>query len=116
MSVNYGQGSGQQIVTCHPKGDENGGLFTVKEKEGGEMCQTGNPVKCGDVIRLEHMETSKNVHSHDVRSPLSGKSEVSGFGDDGEGDNGDDWKIECLNSATGLMVNNGEVIKGSTVI
>ena len=80
------------------------------------MCQTGSPVKCGDIIRLEHMETQKNLHSHNVRSPLSGKNEVSGFGDEGEGDNGDDWKIECLSSSTGLIVTNGEEIKGSTVI
>ena len=80
------------------------------------MCQTGAPMKCGDSIRLEHMETSKNLHSHNVRSPLSQKNEVSAFGDDGEGDDGDDFKLECLSSTTGLIQTNGEEIRGSTVV
>ena len=31
QSMNYGSGSGQQIVTCHKKADEIGGLWTLKE-------------------------------------------------------------------------------------
>ena len=42
---------------------------------------------CGDTIRLEHMETQKNLHSHlGMSSPISHNQEVSGFGDDGDGD------------------------------
>ena len=52
-------------------------------------------MKCGDPIRLEHIQTGKNLHSHDVRSPLSHMNEVSGFGTNGEGDLGDDWVAEC---------------------
>lgn len=52
-------------------------------------------VRCGDVVRLEHVETRKNLHSHDVRSPLSNKYEVSAFGNDGNGDDGDNWMVIC---------------------
>lgn len=49
----------------------------MKEADSGkadhhEPCETGKPVKCGDKIRLEHMETNKNLHSHGVRSTISG--------------------------------------------
>jgi hypothetical protein len=39
----------------------------------------------------------KNLHSHDVRSPLSRQNEVIGFigAGDGTGDNGEDWQLVC---------------------
>ena len=53
--VGYGQGSGQQIVSCHQAGDEVGTLWSVKESEyseeqtaeENELCQTGQPITCG---------------------------------------------------------------------
>ena len=86
----------------------------VNSSDEPQFCKSGAPVKCGDVIRLEHTETAKNVHTHEIRSPLSGNFEVSGFGDDGEGDSGDNWKIECLSSYTGFVTNEPEVVTGST--
>lgn len=42
------------------------------------------------------MATNKNLHSHLVTSPLSGKQEVSAYGDQkGEGDTGDNWTVVC---------------------
>lgn len=52
-------------------------------------------VKCGDVIRLEHLQTKKNLHSHHFSSPISGNQEVSAFGDKGVGDTGDHWSVLC---------------------
>ncbi len=53
-------------------------------------------VRCGDIIRLEHALTNKNLHSHNIAATLSGnpKTEVlkaywpkvSCYGDDGNGD------------------------------
>jgi dolichyl-phosphate-mannose--protein O-mannosyl transferase len=54
-----------------------------------------NPVKCNDIIRLEHISTGKNLHSHKVASPQSNQQEVSGFGNKGEGDTCDNWKVIC---------------------
>jgi hypothetical protein len=53
------------------------------------------PVKCGSTVRLMHQNTKRNLHSHQFQSPLSGNQEVSAFGDHGEGDGGDDWRVEC---------------------
>ena len=55
------------------------------------------------MIRLEHLETHRNLHSHKVSSPLTRKNEVSGYGDDGDGDGGDNWVVECLDATTGLV-------------
>lgn len=41
------------------------------------------PIKCGDIIRLQHLPTGKNLHSHYFQSPLSGNQEISAYGEDG---------------------------------
>ena len=51
--------------------------------------------ECGQQIRLEHLTTSRNLHSHHFSSPLSNSQEVSAFGDDGDGDTGDVWTVVC---------------------
>ncbi|PIK42972.1 putative stromal cell-derived factor 2 [Apostichopus japonicus] len=59
------------------------------------QCQRGTPVECGSTIRLLHVATRRNLHSHDFQSPLSHNQEVSCFGEDGEGDAGDNWVVVC---------------------
>ena len=79
------------------------------------LCETGAPVRCGDSLRLEHVETKANLHSHEISSPISGKYEVTGFGEDGEGDSGDNWIIECIDSATGLAKKDSkDILMGSS--
>ena len=73
-------------------------------------------MKCGDLIRLEHLETHRNLHSHNVQSPLTRRNEVSAFGEDGEGDPMDNWKIECVDPTTGLMVNSNDEIYGNSQV
>ena len=53
------------------------------------------PIKCGSVIRLVHLSTKKNLHSHYFQSPLSNNQEVSAFGENGLGDESDNWIVEC---------------------
>ena len=54
------------------------------------------PVPCGSSIRLKHANTKGYLHSHQHKSPLSGQQEVSCY--DGK-DNGDNWKVQCVNSS-----------------
>ena len=71
-------------------------LWLIKEDStaaGG--CEVGIPIKCGDLIRLEHVGTNKNLHSHLFKAPLSGFQEVSAYGEKGVGDTGDNWKVQC---------------------
>ena len=105
---NLGSGSGQQIVTVvGGQATSNNMMWQVrgpndpefrKEHNYSPACQDGTatPIKCGEIVRLTHLETMVNLHSHEVKSPLSRQQEVSGFGKgDGHGDNGDDWKVVC---------------------
>ncbi|XP_074656335.1 stromal cell-derived factor 2-like [Tubulanus polymorphus] len=92
--VKYGSGSGQQSVTGVGSTDDHNSYWTVKGKMG-SPCVRGTPIKCGHVIRLTHLSSKKNLHSHHFSSPLSGNQEVSAFGDKGGGDEGDHWSVEC---------------------
>ncbi|CAH1796113.1 unnamed protein product [Owenia fusiformis] len=92
--VKYGSGSGQQSVTGVESADDTNSYWTVRAKNG-ETCERGVAIKCGQTIRLTHLATKRNLHSHHFQSPLSHNLEVSAFGDDGTGDDGDHWVIVC---------------------
>ncbi|XP_070509953.1 stromal cell-derived factor 2 [Chironomus tepperi] len=93
--VKYGTGSGQQSVTGVENSDDVNSHWVIKGKTG-SVCDRGTVIKCGDTIRLQHLETKKNLHSHFFNSPLSGNQEVSAYGDEtGEGDTGDHWEVIC---------------------
>ena len=93
--IAYGSGSKQQAVTGNPDSGNPGSYWQIRSAEGhgGTACQQGNVLNHGDKIRLMHLRTKKNLHSHQYQSPLSQKQEVSAFGDDGEGDEGDVWEL-----------------------
>lgn len=93
--MSLGSGSGQQIVTAVPDRTKGSAMWIIKEADGKEPCQSGDRIACGSIVRLTHKDTGRNLHSHSIRSPLSNQQEVSGFGKDGEGDDGDDWLIVC---------------------
>lgn len=101
---NLGAGSGQQIVTFLKDAGSKNTLWWIRPGHtGADMeyppeasCKLAEPVKCGSMIRLTHVDTARNLHSHNVKSPLSSQQEVTAFGQgDGKGDNGDDWIVEC---------------------
>lgn len=87
-------GSGQQLVTSSPHLHKTTSLWLVREGNGQEPCTTGEKIPYGSRIRLSHLTTESNLHSHDVRSPLSNQQEVTGYGSTGQGDTGDDWIVQ----------------------
>ncbi|KAJ6246101.1 dolichyl-phosphate-mannose--protein mannosyltransferase [Anaeramoeba flamelloides] len=90
-------GSHQQEITCYGRFDNNDWFEFKGKHESNERynCKKGKKIKNGKVIRLEHVETGKNLHSHSGhRSQSSKQQEVTGFGTDGIGDGNDNWKIE----------------------
>lgn len=95
--VKYGTGSGQQSVTAVKSADDHNSYWQIKQKPNtsGRPAERGEKIKCGDVIRLFHLATKRNLHSHSFLSPLSNNQEVSAFGDNGDGDEGDNWIVEC---------------------
>ncbi|KAK2166042.1 hypothetical protein LSH36_43g04061 [Paralvinella palmiformis] len=92
--VKYGSGSGQQSVTAVESSDDHNSYWQVRASMG-HQCPRGEPVECNQVIRLTHLNTGRNLHSHHFTSPLSHNLEVSAFGEQGEGDDGDHWMVIC---------------------
>ncbi|KAF7259711.1 hypothetical protein EG68_03198 [Paragonimus skrjabini miyazakii] len=93
--VQYGSGSGQQSVTAVTDAIDSNSYWQIFERNGSPRCNRGRIIKCGQTIRLMHLNTRKNLHSHHFQSPLSHNFEVSAFGNDGVGDEGDDWQVIC---------------------
>jgi len=93
--VAYGTGSGQQSVTGVPNADDANSYWQVRGSTKIGSCKRGEPIKCGDDIRLTHMNSQKNLHSHGFQSPLTSQQEVSCFGTEGEGDHLDNWQVQC---------------------
>eukprot|EP01103_Thecamoeba_quadrilineata_P006449 TRINITY_DN16179_c0_g1_i1.p1 TRINITY_DN16179_c0_g1~~TRINITY_DN16179_c0_g1_i1.p1 ORF type:complete len:207 (+),score=20.03 TRINITY_DN16179_c0_g1_i1:16-636(+) len=91
--VKYGSGSGQQSVTGFPDHDDTNSYWLIKAQDG-HTCSQGQVVRNQDVIRLQHLNTRRLLHSHLIASPLSHTQEVSCYGDNGEGDQGDNWIVE----------------------
>jgi dolichyl-phosphate-mannose--protein O-mannosyl transferase len=86
-----------QIITSVKETDDYGSLFIIKEAFGQQPCETGEPMKCGDIVRFEHANTGKNLHSHNFPSWITDSQEACGFGHNGEGDLNDNWQIQCYN-------------------
>lgn len=64
-------GSGQQSVTGVSAADDGNSYWRVRARTAG-VCERGAPVRCGQSIRLTHLGTGRNLHSHHFASPLSG--------------------------------------------
>jgi len=95
FGMNWSTGSGLQIVTAVQSDKDLNSLFTIKEGDTYPVKINGDPVLCGQVIRLEHIITGKNLHSHDFKSFVTNSQEACAFGEDGNGDVNDNYRITC---------------------
>src|SRR4051794_20300558 len=101
--------SGQQQVTCDgPPGDE-GDRWRVRVAHGAnEHTAWDQPITDGMVVRLEHIVTHRNLHSHvNHPSPVTHQQEVTCFGSNGMGDTNDNWRVE--------LAGTGALEAGSTI-
>lgn len=94
-AIAWGSGSGQQSITANDAQADGNSLWLIKEAHRAPGCSVGTEINCGDKIRLEHVQTKHNLHSHLFTSPVSKQQEVSGFGENGDGDTGDSWEVVC---------------------
>uniref|UniRef100_A0A7N6B4G4 Protein O-mannosyl-transferase 2 n=1 Tax=Anabas testudineus TaxID=64144 RepID=A0A7N6B4G4_ANATE len=100
-----GVGARQQQVTAYLHKDYNN-LWLV-HRQSDNNSQSGPPylVRHGDIIRLEHKETSRNLHSHLHEAPLTKKHfQVTGYGINGTGDTNDLWQVEVCGGRKGDLV------------
>lgn len=106
-NMNWSTGSRLQIITGIQENNQYESLFIIKEGDGLPPCENGTPIKCDSVIRLEHVTTGKNLHSHEFPSFITNSQEACAFGDNGNGDVNDNFKIICYKWKE-------DVIKGET--
>lgn len=93
----FPEGSKQQQVTTYGHMDSNNEWIVdyPRWEEPYTMDRDIQTVQDGDVIRLVHYNMGRNLHSHEIRAPLSkGAWEVSGYGNDTIGDEKDNWVVE----------------------
>ena len=95
FGMNWSTGSGLQIITAVESDKDTNSLFTIKEGENYPQKLNGESVLCGDIIRLEHITTGKNLHSHAFKSFVTDSQEACAFGEDGQGDVNDNFRISC---------------------
>lgn len=95
----YPVGSNQQQVTCyHYKDENNDWIISPRWNEPG--IDLNAPIRFlqdGDVIRLKHAPTTRNLHSHFVPAPVTKLNhEVSCYGNETIGDQHDYWVVEVV--------------------
>jgi dolichyl-phosphate-mannose-protein mannosyltransferase len=102
----YPEGSKQQQITCYGHKDSNNQWRILKPRE---LKQDGtygsydidkenaHIIHDGDFIRLFHINTKRNLHTHPISAPLNVKQwEVSGYGNLTMGDDQDNWRVEIV--------------------
>lgn len=107
---NYPDGSKQQQITGYTFRDTNNNWQLRHPRDvSGAMPDNGAEiqyVKDGDVIRLFHILTGRNLHSHPINAPISSKHwEVSAYGTEEYGDVQDNWKVEVVKDISGINSN-----------
>lgn len=100
-------GAKQQQITTYAHKDENNRwlvkLYNDDEKIG--FNDTVRYIKHGDMIRLEHVPTRRNLHSHREPAPITKKHyQVTGYGENGTGDYNDVWKVFVDGGSDGNVV------------
>ncbi|PBC33846.1 Protein O-mannosyl-transferase [Apis cerana cerana] len=99
-----GIGARQQQITTYSHKDDNN-LWLIKMFDTDDIPSEPILVKHGDLIRLEHVITHRNLHSHKEIAPISKKHyQVTGYGENGTGDANDVWKVLIVNGKDGDIV------------
>ncbi|ESO86133.1 hypothetical protein LOTGIDRAFT_129702 [Lottia gigantea] len=95
----------QQQVTTYSHKDENNYWIIKPADRNVDMNSPPQFVRSGDSIRLEHVVTHRNLHSHREPAPISRRQyQVSGYGQNGTGDANDIWVIEIQGASKGTPV------------
>ncbi|CZS99956.1 hypothetical protein WAI453_003461 [Rhynchosporium graminicola] len=95
----YPEGSGQQQITCYHHKDANNEWWFYPNRAQPDYDAEADPkfVADGDVLRLIHSQTGRNLHSHEVAAPITKAArEVSCYGNTTVGDDKDHWTMEVV--------------------
>lgn len=80
-----------QVFTLEGEPSDNSTWIVIPPQVTEE--EAGYEVGFEDKVRLKHVPTRANLHSHELESPVSGQQEVSCFGDDENSDDNDLWEV-----------------------
>ncbi|KAI5740934.1 hypothetical protein M8J76_008607 [Diaphorina citri] len=97
----------QQITTYSHKDENNRWLIKTYDESWVAENATGTVrlVRHGDLVRLEHIMTRRNLHSHREPAPITKKhNQVTGYGENGTGDANDVWKVLIVGGKDGDVV------------
>ncbi|KAK9877554.1 hypothetical protein WA026_018660 [Henosepilachna vigintioctopunctata] len=95
-----GVGARQQQITTYTHKDDNN-KWIIK-RYNSKITDEVEIVRSGDLIRLEHLATKRNLHSHKEHAPITKKHyQVTGYGENGTGDINDVWKVSIINGKDG---------------
>ncbi|XP_047467872.1 protein O-mannosyl-transferase 2 [Mugil cephalus] len=98
-------GPSQQQVTSYPHKDTNNLWLVHKQNYNNSQPEKPDLVRHGDVIQLQHKETTRNLHSHFHEAPMTKKHyQVTGYGINGTGDANDLWQVEVCGGQKGDLV------------
>ncbi|XP_076637885.1 protein O-mannosyl-transferase 2 isoform X1 [Colletes latitarsis] len=99
-----GIGARQQQITTYSHKDDNN-LWLIKKFDTNDIPSEPELVKHGDLVRLEHVITHRNLHSHKEFAAMSKKHyQVTGYGEGGTGDANDVWKVFIVNGKDGDVI------------
>ncbi|XP_068110580.1 protein O-mannosyl-transferase 2 [Hyperolius riggenbachi] len=100
-----GVGARQQQVTTYSHKDQNNLWIIKKHDLNYDSAAPLELVHHGDLIRLEHKMTGRNLHSHQREAPLTKKHlQVTAYGTNGTGDSNDIWRIEVSGGQSPVKV------------
>ncbi|XP_072032340.1 protein O-mannosyl-transferase 2-like [Amphiura filiformis] len=103
-----GLGAQQQQITAYTHKDDNNKWLVKRFDHNPDDEDFKHPVQFvhhGDLIRLEHVATQRNLHSHMEPAPMSIRhQQVTCYGENGTGDVNDIWQVEIIGGKTGSVV------------
>ncbi|CAO1632874.1 unnamed protein product [Parajaminaea phylloscopi] len=118
----YPVGSQQQQVTCYHYKDINNEFMVTPTWEDEplpvDLADEANPLrmlKNGDEVRLVHVATGRNLHSHKVAAPVTKENyEISAYGNGTLGDSNDYWVVEVVDDMHTGRAKPGQQVRSLT--
>ncbi|XP_033123188.1 protein O-mannosyl-transferase 2-like isoform X2 [Anneissia japonica] len=97
-----GVGARQQQVTAYTHKDDNNKWLVKRFDHDPSENDEVSFVHHGDVVRLEHVPTRRNLHSHVEPAPVTKRhQQVTCYGTNGTGDVNDVWRVDIVNGQVG---------------
>ncbi|OWF56429.1 Protein O-mannosyl-transferase 2 [Mizuhopecten yessoensis] len=95
----------QQQITSYTHKDENNKWLVKPSDHDLEKVEKPQILHSGDLIRLEHVGTRRNLHSHREPAPLTKHHfQLSAYGENGTGDSNDIWMIDAPGMPIGTPI------------